>query len=99
MLECILTPSRDLAYVGTAAPINPTCVQLLHQFKSQMLTALSTLLRRSLEYKLKVSALRRFHSCQEGMALRAPRRRSLVSEGSGQELENLRRAHPTSELG
>jgi hypothetical protein len=31
MLECILTPSRDLAYMEGAAPINPTCVQLLHQ--------------------------------------------------------------------
>jgi hypothetical protein len=30
MLECILTLSRDLAYIGAAAPINPTCVQLLH---------------------------------------------------------------------
>jgi len=29
-LECILTPSRDLAYMEGAAPINPTCVQLLH---------------------------------------------------------------------
>jgi hypothetical protein len=31
VLECILTPSRDLAYMEGAAPINPTCVQLLHQ--------------------------------------------------------------------
>jgi ankyrin repeat protein len=31
VLECILTISRDLAYIGAAAPINPTCVQLLHQ--------------------------------------------------------------------
>jgi len=30
LLECILTPSRDLAYIEAAAPINPTCVQLLH---------------------------------------------------------------------
>jgi hypothetical protein len=30
LLECILTPSRDLAYMEGAAPINPTCVQLLH---------------------------------------------------------------------
>jgi hypothetical protein len=31
LLEYILTLSRDLAYIGAAAPINPTCVQLLHQ--------------------------------------------------------------------
>jgi hypothetical protein len=31
LLECILTPSCDLAYIRAAAPINPTCVQLLHQ--------------------------------------------------------------------
>jgi hypothetical protein len=30
LLECILTPSRDLAYLEGAAPINPICVQLLH---------------------------------------------------------------------
>jgi hypothetical protein len=30
VLECILTPSRDLTYIEGAAPINPTCVQLLH---------------------------------------------------------------------
>jgi hypothetical protein len=29
--RCILTPSRDLAYIEAAAPINPICVQLLHQ--------------------------------------------------------------------
>jgi hypothetical protein len=32
MLECILTPSHDLAYIEGAAPINPICVQLLHQY-------------------------------------------------------------------
>jgi hypothetical protein len=28
--RCILTPSRDLACIEAAAPINPICVQLLH---------------------------------------------------------------------
>jgi hypothetical protein len=28
--RCILTPSRDLAYIEGAAPINPISVQLLH---------------------------------------------------------------------
>jgi hypothetical protein len=32
--RCILTPSRDLAYIEAAAPINPICVQLLHQLPS-----------------------------------------------------------------
>jgi hypothetical protein len=39
LLECILTPSRDLAYMEGAAPINTICVQLLHQIMSPQLPA------------------------------------------------------------
>jgi hypothetical protein len=44
LLECILTPSRDLAYMEGAAPINTICVQLLHQIMSpQLLAAFSSI--------------------------------------------------------